>query len=62
MSILDNFHAMNLPKVLLHTLDSLNYTKPTPIQSQTIPIALNNCDILAQLKQELGKPLPSLSR
>lgn len=57
MSILDNFHAMNLPKVLLHTLDSLNYTKPTPIQSQTIPIALNNCDILGSAQTGTGKTL-----
>jgi superfamily II DNA/RNA helicase len=57
MSIINNFHTMNLPQVLLHTLDGLNYTKPTPIQSQTIPIALNNSDILGSAQTGTGKTL-----
>ena len=53
----DNFHSMNLPSTLLQTLDSLNYTKPTPIQTQTIPIALSNFDILGSAQTGTGKTL-----
>lgn len=57
MSISDNFHSMNLPQSLLNTLDSLEFTKPTPIQLQTIPTALNKCDILGSAQTGTGKTL-----
>ncbi len=57
MSTTDTFHSMNLPPVLLQTLDNLKYTIPTPIQSKTLPIALNNGDILGSAQTGTGKTL-----
>lgn len=48
---------MNLPDLLLQALKQLNYTKPTPIQAKTIPIAINNIDILGSAPTGTGKTL-----
>ena len=32
-----NFKTMGLPESLQHTLQSMNFEKPTPIQEKTIP-------------------------
>jgi ATP-dependent RNA helicase DeaD len=52
-----NFKAMSLPEQLLSILNSMNYIKPTPIQVKTIPLALEQHDILASAQTGTGKTL-----
>ncbi len=52
-----NFRSMPLPSQILQVLDSMNYTIPTPIQIQTIPLALENNDIMGSAQTGTGKTL-----
>ncbi len=54
---LNNFNSFNLPKILLQYISNLNYITPTPIQEQTIPLALENHDILGSAQTGTGKTL-----
>jgi ATP-dependent RNA helicase DeaD len=51
------FHEMGLPPALLHSLDKVGFTLPTPIQAQAIPIALQQKDILGSATTGTGKTL-----
>ena len=55
--MISNFHSMALPVHILQALDSMDYVTPTPIQAQTIPIALQNNDILGSAQTGTGKTL-----
>ena len=50
-----SFHSLPLPDALLGTLDSLGFTEMTPIQAQTLPLALEGKDLIAQAKTGSGK-------
>ena len=53
---MNNFSTINLPASLLKTLDTMNFTTPTPIQAQTIPLALaEGQDILGTAQTGTGK-------
>lgn len=49
------FSQLPLREELLKSLGSLNYENMTPIQMQSLPIILNNEDIIAQAKTGSGK-------
>ncbi|MFJ1269583.1 ATP-dependent RNA helicase DbpA [Legionella lytica] len=49
------FSQLPLREELLKSLSSLNYEQMTPIQMQSLPILLNNEDIIAQAKTGSGK-------
>ncbi|CAM4476613.1 MAG: ATP-dependent RNA helicase DbpA [Legionella sp.] len=49
------FSQLPLREELLQSLNSLNYENMTPIQMQSLPIILNNEDIIAQAKTGSGK-------
>ena len=51
------FHEMDLPSSLLKACDGLGFIHPTPIQAQTIPLALQGRDILGSAKTGTGKTL-----
>lgn len=51
----ETFASLSLSRPLLKALSSLNYTKPSKIQSATIPIALMNKDIVAGAVTGSGK-------
>jgi len=51
----DSFDHMGLKKELLHMIVKKGYENPTPIQSQTIPIALRGSDIIGQAQTGTGK-------
>ena len=57
MNMITSFHSMALPPQVLRVLDSLDYANPTPIQAQTIPIALENNDVLGSAQTGTGKTL-----
>ncbi|XP_071549750.1 probable ATP-dependent RNA helicase DDX27 [Panulirus ornatus] len=60
------FVEMNISRLLLKAIDNMGYDKPTPIQSATIPIALQGRDICGCASTGTGKTaaymLPILER
>ncbi|WFC94874.1 RNA helicase [Malassezia brasiliensis] len=50
-----SFSALRLNRPLLRALSAMNFQKPTPIQSRTIPIALAGKDIVAGAVTGSGK-------
>ena len=50
-----NFSQLPLEDSMLQTLDSLGYKNATPIQAQTLPLILENKDVLAEAKTGSGK-------
>jgi ATP-dependent RNA helicase DeaD len=51
----ETFQDIQLPEALQHTLAHMQFAKPTPIQSQAIPLALNGKDILGSAQTGTGK-------
>ena len=51
-TVFDNF---GLPPKLLHALTRMKFTTPTPIQAQTIPLALKGQDVLGSAQTGTGK-------
>ena len=49
------FSNLNLSKQLQNTLQQNSYKKPTPIQTQVIPLVLDKQDIMAQAQTGSGK-------
>ena len=52
---MNNFESLNLSENLNLALAKMNFSKPTPIQAQTIPFALQNKDILGSAQTGTGK-------
>lgn len=52
---METFQDIHLPEALQHTLAHMQFAKPTPIQSQAIPLALNGKDILGSAQTGTGK-------
>jgi ATP-dependent RNA helicase DeaD len=50
-----DFSGFGLPAKLVQALSRMQYTEPTPIQAQTIPIALEGKDILGSAQTGTGK-------
>lgn len=49
------FKSLNLLPDLLSALQSLGFTRPTAIQAQAIPVALNDRDVIGVAKTGSGK-------
>jgi superfamily II DNA/RNA helicase len=52
---MQNFNELNLPKNLLKALDAMKFQVPTPIQAQTVPVALDGQDVLGTAQTGTGK-------
>lgn len=52
-----NFNELNISKEIKKALNMLNYTIPTPVQDEVIPLALSNNNIAVQAKTGSGKTL-----
>ncbi len=52
---MNTFEQLGLPQHLLERLKELNFTTPTPIQQQAIPVALEGKDILGSAQTGTGK-------
>ncbi len=52
-----SFSNLGISPVLLETLKKLNYTTPTPIQEQAIPVAVEGKDIVGIAQTGTGKTL-----
>lgn len=51
----DSFSSLPLSAALLSNLDTLGYTRMTPIQAQSLPAVLDGRDLIAQAKTGSGK-------
>lgn len=49
------FNEMDLPDLIKNSLNELNFTIPTPIQAQAIPLALQGKDIIGSASTGTGK-------
>jgi ATP-dependent RNA helicase DbpA len=62
----DDFSSLKLPQAVLDNLAALGYSKMTPIQEASLPMALAGQDIIAQAKTGSGKTaafaLPMLAK
>ncbi len=52
---MENFAQLNLPEGIIQSLNKMGITTPTPIQAQTIPLALQGFDVLASAQTGSGK-------
>lgn len=52
---MNDFSTLNLPPLLSQALAKMNFLAPTPIQAQTIPLALEGRDILGSAQTGTGK-------
>ncbi|GLT19259.1 hypothetical protein GCM10007938_30410 [Vibrio zhanjiangensis] len=50
-----SFQQLGLSPILTHTLDTLGFNFPTPIQEQAIPIIMQGKDVLAGAQTGTGK-------
>jgi ATP-independent RNA helicase DbpA len=55
MSDSNQFKSLNLSSEILANLDSLKYLEMTPIQQKSLPVILDNKDLIAQAKTGSGK-------
>jgi len=55
-----NFTQWELPAALIASLARMGITTPTPVQQETIPLALKGCDILASAQTGTGKTIAYL--
>ncbi|MDG1436801.1 MAG: DEAD/DEAH box helicase [Rickettsiaceae bacterium] len=51
------FNEAGIPLPLIHRLEQLGFTTPTPIQEKSIPVALEGSDILGSAQTGTGKTL-----
>ena len=52
---MNTFKSFDLPEILIDKLDKIQYKEPTPIQAQTIPLALKGKDIFGSAQTGTGK-------
>lgn len=52
---MESFNQLDLSPIMLRALKRLNYTTPSPIQAQVIPVALDGFDIIGQARTGTGK-------
>lgn len=50
-----DFSSLSLSAAMLHNLGELGYQAMTPVQAESLPHILKNCDVIAQAKTGSGK-------
>ncbi|ACC98328.1 Superfamily II DNA and RNA helicase [Elusimicrobium minutum Pei191] len=51
----NNFQDFSLSEITLKTIENMGFTTPTPVQAQTIPLAIEGHDVLASAQTGSGK-------
>lgn len=54
-SVIETFEQLGLPESILQSLKAVGYEKPSPIQASTIPLLMENRDVLGQAQTGTGK-------
>lgn len=49
------FSSLPLSRAMLHNLKEIGFTAMTPVQSESLPHILNNCDVIAKAQTGSGK-------
>ena len=52
---MESFQELELPEFLRQSLKQMNFVKPTPVQAQAIPVALEGKDVIASAQTGTGK-------
>jgi superfamily II DNA/RNA helicase len=52
---MNSFQELNLPAFLHESLKKMKFEKPTPVQAQAIPVALQGKDVIASAETGSGK-------
>jgi len=50
-----NFSSLPIGKAMIHTFNELGFKEMTPVQAESLPHILENCDVIAQAKTGSGK-------
>ena len=54
---LNGFHGLGITNKLLEAVGSLNYSEPTPVQEQAIPVGIEGRDLIAVAQTGTGKTI-----
>ena len=54
---LSGFHGLGITQNLLEAIGSLNYSEPTPVQRQAIPVGIDGRDLIAIAQTGTGKTI-----
>jgi len=55
--MLEKFKELNINDVIIQALNEMGFEEPTPIQAESIPVALSGNDMIGKLKLVQGKRL-----
>ena len=53
--MLEKFQNLNISEVIIRALNEMGFEEPTPIQSESIPVAMSGVDMIGQAQTGTGK-------
>ena len=53
--MLEKFQNLNISEVIIRALNEMGFEEPTPIQAESIPIAMSGSDMIGQAQTGTGK-------
>ena len=53
--MLEKFQNLKISEVILQALNAMGFEEPTPIQAESIPVALQGADMIGQAQTGTGK-------
>lgn len=60
--MLEKFQNLNISEVIIRALNEMGFEEPTPIQAESIPIAMSGSDMIGQAQTGTVRPQPTASR
>ena len=59
--MLEKFQELNISEVIIRALNEMGFEEPTPIQAESIPVAMAGRDMIGQAQTGTGKQPPTAS-
>ena len=53
--MLEKFQNLNISEVIIRALNEMGFEEPTPIQAESIPVAMSGSDMIGQAQTGTGK-------
>ena len=53
--MLEQFQNLNISEVIIRALNEMGFEEPTPIQAESIPVAMSGSDMIGQAQTGTGK-------
>ena len=53
--MLEKFKELQISDVIIHALNDMGFEEPTPIQAESIPVAMAGKDMIGQAQTGTGK-------